>query len=171
VNTVAAPSRERVSVYRSLLWVWHRLDVRRWRMSKIPLRYGKSKKTALEVDHTVAFALWERILASGLPAGVTDQEEAQAFANLLGNCCLLDKTFNISKSDKSLKSFLEQIHEFKSGQVNLHEWSTTIAIPLPMLEPTGACADNIAKAIQERDKLIRSEVAAFVMGVKPRADD
>jgi len=115
VNTVAAASRQRVSVYRTMLWVWNHLIPKRWKMWKSPLCQSKSKKTSVDVDHIVAFALWDRKLAGGLPSGVADRDDAQSFANLLGNCSLLEKTFNISKSDTSLKSFLEQIHEFKTG--------------------------------------------------------
>src|SRR5690606_6092330 len=43
VGNLAASSRERVSIYRTALWVWHRLDKKRWEMSCIPLRVGKSK--------------------------------------------------------------------------------------------------------------------------------
>ncbi|HWB82945.1 MAG TPA: DUF262 domain-containing protein [Bryobacteraceae bacterium] len=38
VNTISAPSRERVSTYRSVLWIWHRLDQDRWSTSQIHLR-------------------------------------------------------------------------------------------------------------------------------------
>ena len=55
VTTLAAGSRERVSVYRTVLWIWHRLDAERWKMSSIPLRVGRSKPS-LDVDHAVAHA-------------------------------------------------------------------------------------------------------------------
>jgi len=44
--------------------------------------------------------------------------EAFAFVNLLGNCSLLDKSFNISKSDQPMWSFLQEVHEFKEGKFN-----------------------------------------------------
>ena len=42
-----------------------------------------------------------------------DQELLQEI-NRLGNCSLFEKTFNISKSDKTLRTFLADVHEFKS---------------------------------------------------------
>jgi len=170
VTTLDAASRERVSLYRTLLWVWHRLEANRWGMSKIPLRYGKSKKTELDVDHTVAFALWDGLLDTGLPTDTSDREEAQGLVNQLGNCCLLEKSFNISKSDKTAKSFLEEIHEFKTNNLSLTDWCNAMAIPPVMLDPTGATADDIAKAIRERNTLIRTDMVDFVKGSKARLD-
>jgi hypothetical protein len=170
VTALDAASRERVSLYRTLLWVWHRLGVNRWNMSKIPLRYGKSKKTELEVDHTVAFALWDGFLHTGLPTDIADREEAQGLVNQLGNCCLLDKSFNISKRDQTAKSFLEQIHEFRNNNPTLTDWCNAMAIPPVMLDPTGASADDIVRAIRERDTLIRADMVDFVKGIKSRVD-
>lgn len=170
VNALAAPNRERVSVYRNLLWVWHRLDAERWKNSKIPLRSGKGKKTTLEVDHTLSYAYWERRLGTGLPAGYTDIDESMALANLLGNCALLEKTFNISKSDKTLKSFMEQVHEFKQKAVDLNDWAAALAIPSALLDPDAAATDDIATALKARDDTIRGEVAEFVRGTKARND-
>lgn len=170
VNSIAAASRERVSVYRNILWVWHRLDSDRWTNSKIPLRSGKSKRTALEVDHTLSYAFWERRLAANVPAGYDDAEDAVLIANSLGNCSLLEKTFNISKSDKTLKSFMEQVHEFKEKTVDLSKWATALSIPDALLDPDTATNDVIADAIKTRDAAIRLEVAEFVKGTKTRSD-
>jgi hypothetical protein len=170
VNSVAAGSRERVSVYRNLLWVWHRLDPDRWSMSKIPLRSGKSKKTALEVDHTLAFAYWERRVCQQVPTECSNEEEALALANSLGNCALLEKTFNISKSDKSLKSFLEQVHEFKDRSADLSKWAESLSIPDALLEPNDATGSEIVAALKTREGLIRSDVSEFVRGTKKRYD-
>ena len=71
--------------YRNLLWIWHRLNVDRWAQSQVQLRLGKSKP-ALEVDHTVSFSLWTNKLQSGLPTGITDEDDAKAIVNRLGNC-------------------------------------------------------------------------------------
>ncbi len=170
VNTVNASSRERVYLYRNLLWVWHRLEAQRWKMSQIQLRVGKGRKPVAEVDHSVAFALWERKLTTGMPNGFTDHGEAVAIVNALGNCSLLEKTFNISKSDKTFKSFLEQIHEFKERKNTVVEWAKALALPDDMLDPEGATADTIATCIEERGKVIRADVAKFVRGESPRID-
>jgi hypothetical protein len=131
INTVSAPSRERVAVYRSPLWVWHRLDADRWATSQIQLRVGKSKPSA-EVDHTIAFSLWQNKVAS---TPEVDKEEVLPLVNRLGNCALLEKNFNISKSDKSLKSFLNQIHEVVQHKIRIDAWCAALSISQPMLDP------------------------------------
>jgi hypothetical protein len=169
VGTLAASSRERVSVYRTALWIWHRLDAKRWEMSCIPLRVGKSKPS-LDVDHAVAYALWDAKLAAGLPTGIEDRADALPLVNMLGNCSLLEKTFNISKSDKTLRSFMEQVHEFKEGKVELSSWAQALGLEDSMLDAAAAATDVIVQAIQTRDKAIRAELVEFVKGTKTRVD-
>ena len=142
VGTLAASSRERVSAFRNALWIWHRLDAARWRMSSIPLRVGKSKPR-LDVDHAVAFKLWEQKLDAGLPEGIDDQDDAVPLVNLLGNCSLLEKTFNISKSDKTLRSFMEQVHEIKECKAG--------SVVLGMRPWTGGCNGRCGSRRHGRD--------------------
>lgn len=170
IDVISTSTRERVSIYRNVLWIWHRLDEKRWNMSRIQLRTGKSTQTSLDVDHTVAYALWERMLQAGLPEGAEEVEDALPIVNRLGNCSLLEKSFNISKSDKTLKSFIEQAHELKANKVELADWAEALGIPATMLDPSGVDATTIAKAIDDRDKLIRKEVNEFVAGKRTRAD-
>jgi len=171
VQGVAAPSRERVAIYRNALWVWHRLESERWKMSSIQLRAGKSKKTSLDVDHTVAFALWEQIVSHEPMIEDPSQEtEALAVVNQLGNCSLLEKSFNISKSDKSMESFMEAVHEIKEQKVKLPDWARALEIPDVMLKPEKGTMSTIASAINERDKSIRNELVEFVKGTRTRVD-
>lgn len=163
-------NRERVSLYRNILWIWHRLDAKRWEMSKIQLRVGKSKYVFSDVDHAVAFAFWEEKLTSSLPKGTVDAEEALPIVNQLGNCALLEKNFNISKSANSLKSFLSAIHEFAHGKVTLETWAAALGFSDTMLDPNAADADGIATAIADRDARIRADVVRFVKGQAVRAD-
>jgi hypothetical protein len=138
-------------------------------MSEIQLRTGRSKKTTPDVDHTVAFALWDKMV-KGWAEEPGTEEQALPVVNQLGNCSLLEKSFNISKSDKSLKSFMEQVHEIKNGKVMLHEWAKTLAIADVMLDPATGSVDEIAKSIDEREALIRKEVVEFVNGTRNRVD-
>lgn len=169
LGSIVASGRDRVALYRNLLWVWHRLDGDRWEKSQIQLRVGKRKSTT-DVDHVVSFALWEGKLQSGLPKEVADIDEALAFANKLGNCSLLEKNFNISKSDKTLKSFLSQIHEVRENDIRIDAWCAALAIPQPLLDPGIANVDEISESIEYRDKEIRKELADFVRGQKVRVD-
>jgi hypothetical protein len=162
--------RELVRGYFAALWIWHRLDETRWKMSQIQLRTGKGKKTNLDVDHTVAFALWRRKLEAGLPAGMTDKVLAESVVNKLGNCALLEKNFNISKSDKTMKSFIEQVHELKEKKVALTDWTTALGIPATMLDPSAVDVTDIAEAIDTRDTLIRKDLVDFVNGKLSRVD-
>jgi hypothetical protein len=168
-NTVAEQKRERVSTYRNLLWIWHRLNVERWTQSQVQLRLGKSEPV-LEVDHTVSFSLWTAKLKGGLPTEFTNEDDAKAIVNRLGNCALLEKNFNISKSDKGVRFFLDQIHEFQQKKMSIDEWSVALAISEPMLDPTNASVDAICEAIEKRDKAIKVELSDFVRGQKVRTD-
>lgn len=139
-------------------------------MSQIQLRTKARKKSSLEVDHRVAFALWEKKLKNGLPAGITEIEDAMQIVNRLGNCSLLGKNFNISKSDQALKSFLDEVHEFKTGSESLGAWAQALLVSDSMLDPSTADVNVLVKAIDDRDKAIRDELVEFVKGTKTRVD-
>jgi hypothetical protein len=168
VNGLAVASRERVAQYRNLLWIWHRLESGRWAKSRIPLRSGKSTRPALEVDHAVAYALWKTRLSAG--SIELDASEAEGLVNSIGNCSLLEKTFNISKSDKTLRSFLEQVHEFRTGQEQLNAWASALSLDEAMMSPDAATFGAIADAIQARERAIRADIIDFIKGQKHRAD-
>lgn len=161
--------RDRVSTYRNFLWIWHRLEESRWKMSQVHLRIGKPA-AEWDVDHTVAFSLWEDRISTGMPTGITDRDEATALVNRIGNCVLLEKNFNISKSKEPIESFLNKVHEFKSGQLAVKDWSIALAVPTEMLNPTGHNVDAIRAAIDMRDKAVRDELAEFARGKKTRTD-
>ena len=169
VNGIAAQGRERVTIYRNFLWIWHRLENERWEKSQVQLRVGKSKATT-EVDHIMSFALWQGKLHTALPKQMSDEVEAVALANRLGNCALLEKNFNISKSDKPLKSFLSQIHEIREKKIRMDAWCAALDIPNALLEPDVASVDEIAQAIESRDGEIRADLTDFVRGTKVRVD-
>lgn len=170
VETLSTLTRERVSVYRNILWVWHRLEDQRWEKSQIQLRTGRARTAKLEVDHTVAHAFWEKQISGALPTGIEEKEEALTVVNRLGNCALLEKSFNISKSDKPLKTFMDEVHEIKDGKVSLDAWSNALSISPPLLDPSAVPVDAIVTAIAEREKAIRSEVVEFVKGTRKRVD-
>lgn len=169
VNNISAQGRERVTIYRNFLWVWHRLENERWEKSEVQLRVGKSKAT-VEVDHLVSFALWRDKVHATLPEQMTDEQEAISIANKLGNCALLEKNFNISKSDKPLKSFLSRIHEIREKKIRMDEWCAALGIPKALLEPSAANVHDIAQAMETRDEEIRADLTDFVRGTKVRVD-
>jgi hypothetical protein len=170
ITNLMAASRERVAVYRTPLWVWHRLDANRWEMSQVQLRIKKNTKVYPDVDHMVAVALWDKQIATGLPTSVADIEEGKQIINALGNCILLEKSFNISKSDQPAKVFLDQIHEFKEKKLKLEDWSQALGVTTELLEPQNHCVDDVTKAVGARDKAMRDELVEFVKGQKSRVD-
>lgn len=188
INNTVVRDRRRVHIYYPLLWVWHRLDEKRWKHSSIPMRERRKRTSKLEVDHTVADAWWGRLvnqeIEKKLAAFVgTDEEkllvapddfesrfEALAFINLLGNCSLLEKSFNISKSDKPMWEFLQEVHEFKEGEIQRHEWETALSLSETLTAPDGSTLADIKKAVQTRDALIRKDLTDFIAGSKQRVD-
>ena len=173
ITTLFAKDRRRVHAYYSLLWVWHRLEEGRWKVSSVPMRTGRRRTSRLDVDHTVAYAWWQRLVqgevdkklttftgtdeerASLAPDGFDSRPEADEFINLLGNCSLLDKSFNISRSDASMWSFLEQVHEFKEGIVQRYQWEQALSLSETLTSPDESTFAEIVVAIQSRDSLIR----------------
>jgi hypothetical protein len=188
VSNAVVRDRRRVRAYYPLLWVWHRLDQTRWTHSSIPMRTGRRRVTNLEVDHTVADAWWGRLVNQAIDAKLagfagTDEErslvapdnfesklDALSFINSLGNCSLLEKTFNVSKSDEPMWNFLEQVHEFKEGKIQRHDWEDALSLPETLTSPDKSNLEDIKNAIQARDGLIRKDLTDFIAGIKHRVD-
>ena len=188
VSNTVVRDRRRVHVYYPLLWVWHRLDETRWKHSSVPMRTGRKRTSKLEVDHTVADAWWERLVNQEIetklatfvgideekaliaPDDFESRSDALAFINLLGNCSLLEKSFNISKSDKPMWAFLEDVHEFKEGIVQRYQWEQALSLSETLTSPDESTFAEIVVAIQSRDSLIRRDLADFIAGNKNRVD-
>ncbi len=188
INNTVVRDRKRIHIYYPLLWVWHRLDKARWEHSSVPMRTGRKRSSKLEVDHTVADAWWGRSVNQEIEIKLasfvgTDEEkalvapddfesksDALAFINLLGNCSLLDKSFNISKSDEPMWKFLQEVHEFKEGKIQRHEWEAALSFSETLTEPTGSTLAKIKEAVQARDALIKKDLTDFIAGSKHRMD-
>jgi hypothetical protein len=170
LQAIQVMRRELVRSYYVPLWIWHRLDADRWKYSKIQLRTKARKKLSLDVDHSVSYSLWEKRLASGLPKDMTDKDEALAIVNRMGNCSLLEKNFNISKSDDIMKAFIEQVQEIKDKKLDIDTWMKALALVPTMLDPTAASLDEVARAIETRDLIVRKDLIEFIKGTKARVD-
>lgn len=188
INNTVVRDRRRVHVYYPLLWIWHRLDDARWKYSSIPMRTGRKRTSKLEVDHTIADAWWQRLINQVIETKLatfsgTDEErqlvkpdefesrqEALSFINLLGNCSLLDKSFNISKSDEPMWKFLKEVHEFKDEKIKRPDWESALSLTGKLTDPDGAALADLKSAIQERDSLIRKELTDFISGSQHRVD-
>jgi hypothetical protein len=188
VANIEVQDRTRVHSYYPFLWVWHRLDPERWKCSSVSMRTGRKRTSKLEVDHTVADAWWRRqvnrLVAEKQADFKGSQEEREAlapgdfqstsdavrFINLLGNCSLLDKSFNISKSDKPMWEFLAEVHEFKKGTIARADWERALGLSSGLTNPDDDNFSGIVSAIRERDALIRAEVNEFLTGLRKRVD-
>jgi hypothetical protein len=170
IQAIQVRRRELVRVYYAPLWIWHRLNSERWTMSKIQLRTGKQKKMTFDVDHSIAHALWGRKVEKALPQNFPDGDDALAAVNLLGNCALLEKTFNVSKSDRSLKSFLAEVSEFKNGQIAIGDWAAALGIGNGILDPDNSDVDTLVREMQQRDATIRKDLTEFARGSIARVD-
>jgi len=188
VDNLLVRDRRRVHLYYQLLWVWHRLDQARWKCSSLPMRTGRKRVSKLEVDHTIADAWWirlvDRLMSEKLAAFVGPEEEklkikpdgfdsrwdAYGFVNALGNCSLLDKSFNISKSDEPMWNFLREVHEFKQGKFVRQDWQAALSLSDSMTAPDGMDLPALKAAIQTRDVQIRNELKEFIAGSRGRVD-
>ena len=187
VNTFNVYDRRKVSMYYYILWIWHRLYKTRWDRSTISLRIGRTR-LKWELDHIIADAWWkkkvEEEVQKKLPAfkgtdeekeqlapdGFDNKDEAIAFINILGNFSFLEKAFNISKSQKSLWSFLEQIHEFQNGIESRDDWEKSLLMNHTLTDPDSFTFADIVAAIKERDSLMRKELVQFINGTLTRQD-
>jgi hypothetical protein len=167
IEKLAVQNKAEVHRYFVPLWVWHRLDATRWEMSRIQLKDESKRKIALDVDHAVAFALWQEKLAS---AGEAPDEEACVPVNGLGNCSLLEKSFNISKGKLPLASFLAQVHELKSGQVATAAWAAALDLEPPLLDPSAYDPDAVLASITRREQSMKRELVEYLQGKRPRRD-
>jgi len=164
VESLAVDDRSQVRQYFTPLWVWHRLDETRWKMSAIPLRVGK-KQPSLDVDHVVAVKLWEKLSpgAEGAEAGADDPF---AEMNELGNCLLLETAFNTSKSDTALGEWLKEVHEFKSGGLKGKEaeWHGALGLSDLMLNPAGSTVRDVGVLVATRTTEMKVNLKEFIAG-------
>ena len=188
INITAVRDRRRVHAYYPYLWVWHRLNDARWKQSSIPMREKRKRTSKLEVDHTIADALWGRLVNQAIEKKTVDfvgsdeekallapdefesRVDAFAFINSIGNCSLLEKSFNISKLDKPMWTFLQNVHEFIEGKIQRSEWEEALSLSETFTDPENASLAVIKEAILARESLIRKELTEFIAGSKLRVD-
>jgi hypothetical protein len=178
-----------VYLYRSLLWVWHRLDAVRWDFSEIALRL-KRAQARWEVDHTVADRWWSQAVeerrqaalqvfkgndqdrANVAPAGFETLRDALGFINSVGNCSLLEKSFNISKGMESFWSFLSEVDEFSRGTVSRDAWEKAMLFS-PCLTDPNSTAEGFAaivSVVRSRERAVKDELIEFLQGSRSRQD-
>jgi hypothetical protein len=168
INTLSVSSRDYVRAYYVPLWIWHRIDPARWNVSSLPLRDASRKKVRLDVDHVVAVEMWKRLLGGG--DNSERLEALQDDINALGNCMLLEKNFNISKSERSLGSFLKQALKPGTGSLTPEQVAEGLGLDDAQMNPEEAEVENLQRLTRARTDVIRRELLEFVSGQRPRVD-
>jgi hypothetical protein len=174
VDDLAVLTRDRVHDYYLPLWLWHRLDAKRWKASALPLRESKRGSLSFDVDHVVAVKLWETL--PGVKVRDSDDESAlsaedlSTTMNALGNCCLLEKSFNIAKGAEPFSAFLVRVHEFKGGNLNLDEWANDIGMNAVLVNPAGKSAVEVRQFVEARTEAIKTELKEYLAGTRNRCD-
>jgi hypothetical protein len=132
----------------------------------------------LEVDHIVAWDLWQSKLSTapplsepgGAPSEGPDTDDLATRCNEIGNCMLLEKNFNISKSNKSLKEFLEGVHEFKEGELLIDDWGRALDLEMAQVDSADTPVETLDDLFINRSQKIRDDLEQFIRGTKSRID-
>ncbi|MBL8614335.1 MAG: DUF262 domain-containing protein [Deltaproteobacteria bacterium] len=175
IDDLSALTRDRVHDYFLPLWLWHRLDECRWKASALSLRESKRGDLSFDVDHVVAVKLWETLHDGTTPTDTKDDQAASVddlstTMNALGNCCLLEKSFNIAKGAESLDAFLKRVHEFKVGKLNIDEWTRDLGLNATLVNPTGKSEKEVRVLVEARTAAMKTELKEYLAGTRQRAD-
>ncbi|WP_037583822.1 hypothetical protein [Stigmatella aurantiaca] len=175
IDDLAVLTRDRVHDYYLPLWLWHRIDTQRWKASAISLRESKRGSLSFDVDHVVAVKLWETL--PGAQPQVDPEDDSALSAddlsttmNALGNCCLLEKSFNIAKGAEPLGAFLQRVHDFKTGTLKVDDWTKELGIDPTLVDPTGKPTADVRVVVEARTTAMKSELKEYLAGTRQRAD-
>jgi hypothetical protein len=136
---------------------------------------------SLDVDHIVAVKLWET-LPGAQPQADSEDETAlgadglSTTMNALGNCCLLEKSFNIAKGADPLSAFLQRVHEFKpdggdgTGKLNVANWTMDLGVDAMLVDPTGKPAADVRLEVEARTAKMKEDLKEYLAGTRQRAD-
>jgi hypothetical protein len=114
----------------------------------------------------VAIMLWETNTDDLLPP-----EDVARTINSFGNCCLLEKTFNISKSDKSSYDFFAMVKEFREDRdKQFLAMVRSFRLPGSLLRPISRDKERLVRLIAVRERKIKAELIDYVDGRFDRVD-
>ncbi|QRK08563.1 DUF262 domain-containing protein [Archangium violaceum] len=177
IDDLGVLTRDAVHQYYLPLWLWHRLDAARWKASALPLRESKRGSLSFDVDHVVAVKLWETLQGAPQTAAEEGEDESaltmedlSTTMNALGNCCLLEKSFNIAKGAEPLRAFLDRVHEFKTGALKVNDWAKAIGVDADLVDPSGKTAAAIRLVVEGRTAKMKTELKEYIAGTRQRAD-
>jgi hypothetical protein len=167
VDALSATSRGSVRQYFGPLWVWNRLDAVRWDIAKVQLREfhrRASKLLETDVDHIVPVKLWATKTIGG---PLVDEA---GIINSIGNCSLLERTFNIAKSAEPAYDFFAKVHDFRNGKITFVQFVRGMRLKGSLLRPTGRSKQQLASFIHRREDLIKKDLKGYVNGTLQRVD-
>jgi hypothetical protein len=130
-------------------------------------------KLKLEVDHVAPVKLLDDRFAKATAMelqALGGKEVIPTFLNSIGNCFLIEKTFNISKGKQPLSEFLAQVHEFANGKEKQNEWATALSLNEAHLLPDVADLTELVTKIRERETVVKEDLVKFVNGSATRVD-
>jgi hypothetical protein len=173
IRTLGIAKREQVGEYYAPLWIWHRLEGERWACSQITLRNKLRGKARLEVDHVAPVKILEDRI-SDAPAtevqALGGRDDVATVLNSIGNCFLIEKTFNISKGKRSLYDFLGEVHEFSQGDVDRNKWAGALSVSESLLLSDVADLTELVMTIKAREAILKGDLVKFVSGSATRID-
>jgi hypothetical protein len=165
IEALEAKSRNQVQIYYTPLWLWHRLEGERRRLSEITLKAPGKAADRLHVDHIVAHDYWESVFTLDPIAVDVGGSQETATVNELGNMMLLRNNFNISKSKNPLAEFLPEVHEFKQTPSELAAWRTALLIGDIAYDFRDRSAADVALETKTRTAAIKSELVSYIRRV------
>ena len=167
VDALSATSWGSVQQYFEPLWVWNRLDTKRWDIAKIQLRefhLRASKLLATDVDHIVPVKIW----TTNTTGGPLDDEAG--IINSIGNCSLLERTFNIAKSAEPAYDFFAKVHDFRNENITFKGFVRSMRVKGSLLRPAGRSKQQLSLFIRKREDVIKNDLKAYIDGALRRVD-
>ncbi len=158
VMEVCAERSSDTASYFQYLWLWHRLDERRWECSDKSLRIAGRANETLEVDHIIPRAWWHNHCGS-LPADYKD------LVHSIGNCMLIAKNFNISRGKNVLAEYLSRINGLDADA-----WRSAMQISVLLAAPDASRCEALCGEIRRRAEAIQNELIEFLDGTRLRQD-
>ncbi|HEX4079717.1 MAG TPA: hypothetical protein VHX61_12685 [Rhizomicrobium sp.] len=83
---------------------------------------------------------------------------------------LLEKNFNILKSNFPLKDFLEGAYEFKSGKLTICAWGAALDLDMALVDSADTPIELLCALFDTRSQKIRGDLERFVRGTTARVD-
>ncbi len=143
-----ARNRREVTRYRQFLRAWHQISPER-RKASHPFHVDPAtgRQERLEVDHVVSVALFKELVAEWPP---TEEIDTEAIVNSLGNCWLLTKGHNISKSKSCILDHLKKFDSESGSRVRSTDFLAALQICDELANPRESLAKfEIGKRIQK----------------------